>query len=117
MLITQTDTGTLLVVSGDDSIELTADDALTLFGRLHQHLPALAAPELVWTVGWACPHCAADDGSLIEYDSHQGENEAEIDGNHLHVSQQDTTRDTMTFLCGHCRRVVGIPDEIDIDWG
>jgi hypothetical protein len=121
MLVTRTEAGTLVVRSGDDAVELNTDEALALFGHLSGHLPMMPAPEITRDgEHWKCPHCTVvlgyDEGDVIEYDSHQGESSAEFDGDNLYVSQVDTERATMAWMCGHCRRVVTVPGEIEVTW-
>lgn len=124
-MLVEVNAGNLFVRSGDDVVELTVDEALALFGRLSGLLPSMPAPELRRGQDedgadvWVCPHCEAElneDGDVIEYDSHQGESFAELDGDDLHVHQVDTTRETMAYLCGRCRRVVDVPGEISVNW-
>jgi hypothetical protein len=125
MLVQVNAAGCLQITSGDDVVELATDEALALFGRLSGLLPGMSAPELRRGQDedgedvWVCPHCEAElieDGDVIEYDSHQAESAAGFDGDSLHVSQGDTERATMAWLCGRCRRVVDVPGEVEVTW-
>jgi len=124
MQVTLTPAGQLIIANGGELITLGTDDALTLFGRLSGILPSMPAPELYRTdegdkSTWACPHCGRriiGVSDLIEYDSHQAESDADVDGDSVYVSQAETTRETMAFLCGHCRKVVTVPGEMSVNF-
>lgn len=113
------------IVQGDAVVDLSVDEALALFGKLSGILPMMAAPELFrgraedGAEYWTCPHCRAalaEDGDLIEYESHQAEQFADVEGDDVYVNQGDTERATMAWMCGKCRRVVTVPGEMSVVW-
>lgn len=129
MLTTKTNAGTLLIQSGDDSVELTTAEVFRLMEQL-VHDVALGAPELVRGVDedgnddWHCPHChqgvIGTGAGLVEVDAGSvRHNSANVEGDSVHPSEDGGERDfhTIGWLCGHCECPVSVPAEMDVIHG